>query len=391
MRKLARKRYLLVAIVIAAVGFSVTVVNGENKAGEDAVIDDVAVAEESQVGAIPVETMTVKTGNFSLNYNSYGRVRYNEEIDVVSQIHGRVDKVHVSRGDTVKKGDILFEVNSENTVNELTSQLETTLLELNQAENEYNYENEHYQVNLTLYNSGMLAKQDLEKSKLALEAKQKNYETLKTKHKQYTQAMLSNDDERLVKSPTDGVITQLSLKEGETTSSSGRVSIADNDSFIVEIPVSEKYVSKLNESIVGSVYIDALEQEFKCRVVNVSPTIDELNFTSLVGVRLAGDTSKLSDGMFAEVSLVLETFKDEVKVPKSSLIRDEDNYYIYILAGEKARKENVEVGITEGDEIQVIAGLKAGEIIITKGQNYITESSTLDVKSSDSDQEEPSS
>jgi multidrug efflux system membrane fusion protein len=78
---------------------------------------------------------------------------------------------------------------------------------------------------------------------------------------------------------------------------------------------------------------------------------------------------KLRPGITANVSIVAQTVKDAVVVPASAVINSEDAGTVVMVAGDdgRAHQQSVQVGISEGDKVQITKGLAAGARVIIAG------------------------
>ncbi|HNW12434.1 MAG TPA: efflux RND transporter periplasmic adaptor subunit, partial [Candidatus Rifleibacterium sp.] len=88
-------------------------------------------------------------------------------------------------------------------------------------------------------------------------------------------------------------------------------------------------------------------------------------------------------GMFAKISLLINTSENKPVVGRDALLKYENNYYAYLIENGHAVKRQVKVGIIDEDRVEVVEGLQPGELIISKGLEFIREGSAVKVSEGD--------
>ena len=66
-----------------------------------------------------------------------------------------------------------------------------------------------------------------------------------------------------------------------------------------------------------------------------------------------------------------------VLVPAAAVIREGNEAVVFVAAGDKAERRIVEVGLTDGEHVEITKGLKAGELVITKGMNGLPDDAKI--------------
>ena len=113
--------------------------------------------------------------------------------------------------------------------------------------------------------------------------------------------------------------------------------------------------------------------EFTGRVTMVSPVVDPASGTSKVTIDIGEHQGKLKPGMFATVYITTEIHQDALIIPKRSLILESDIDQVYVYREGNAHKVNLTLGFSSGDELEVLAGLQAGDLVVTAGQDGLRE------------------
>lgn len=118
-------------------------------------------------------------------------------------------------------------------------------------------------------------------------------------------------------------------------------------------------------------------------VSRIYPAIDSTSRTGRIEILLQNPELHLRSGMFAKISLLINTSEDKPVVGRDALLKYENNYYAYLIENGHAVKRQVKVGIIDEDRVEVVEGLKPGDLIISKGLEFIREGSAVKVSEGD--------
>ena len=112
-------------------------------------------------------------------------------------------------------------------------------------------------------------------------------------------------------------------------------------------------------------------------------TVDPVSRTGKVEVLVPNKDKMLMSGMFANINFVVETHENVPVVSRDSLLKYDGKFYVYVIEDGKAVRRPVRTGITQDTTVEILAGLKSGETIISKGIEFIREGSRVSVASGD--------
>lgn len=182
-------------------------------------------------------------------------------------------------------------------------------------------------------------------------------------------------------SPIDGVVSSLNVQEGQmATQASPPVTVIDMGSLVLDIRLSEFDVVKVQTGQKVDVYVDAAgPQPIEGVVEWVSPSTDPRSQAYGVRIKLDNSSGELRPGMFARVGLVLDKKESAVVVPKEAVIRQGGQAYVFVIKDSSAEKREVQVGMDDGEMIEIVSGLKSGEQVVIKGQAYLKEGQEVDI------------
>lgn len=164
------------------------------------------------------------------------------------------------------------------------------------------------------------------------------------------------------------------------TQASPPVTVIDMGSLVLDIRLSEFDVVKVQTGQKVDVYVDAAgPQPIEGVVEWVSPSTDPRSQAYGVRIKLDNSSGELRPGMFARVGLVLDKKESAVVVPKEAVIRQGGQAYVFVIKDSSAEKREVQVGMDDGEMIEIVSGLKSGEQVVIKGQAYLKEGQEVDI------------
>ncbi|HEX2950683.1 MAG TPA: efflux RND transporter periplasmic adaptor subunit [Armatimonadota bacterium] len=200
-------------------------------------------------------------------------------------------------------------------------------------------------------------------------------------------------DNMRVYSPVDGVVADKLAEVGQAVGANVAVlKVTTNNALYFEAEISELEATRLHAGQVVYLTIDALQgdrsnvygqgkvtKQIAGMVERVVPVVDAKtrNFTVRVVV---ADTPKLFPGMFARGQVVLVNHPMAIAVPKVAIV-DKDNQQVVFVADDNgiAHKRTVTLGATDGDDVQVISGVNAGDKVITAGQQSLADGDAITI------------
>lgn len=156
--------------------------------------------------------------------------------------------------------------------------------------------------------------------------------------------------------------------------------VVDQSKVRVEVDVPEKYIGKVFRDQAARIKVDAFpDRYFTGKVYRVSPVVDARSRSTVVEVLLDNAERRLKSGMFAEVRLIVASRGSAVSVPSGAVLRDNGSAWVFVPAGDAARKVPVKTGISTAEFTQ-IDGVKAGEEVITFGLYGLKDGSKIKVQ-----------
>jgi len=302
--------------------------------------------QQIQLGNIKVDTIGInKIGN-SVVLNATLTIDESKSKAISSRMAGRIDKLYFkSAGDYVKKGDRLYDIYSE---------------ALNNAKQEYILALEKEKV---LDHSIIDFKQLVQsaKEKLLLWGMTPDQIALLAESKQSSPLTSFY-------SPASGTITTFEGHEGEYISEGGTIlRLSDLSGLWAEAQVYTSQLSDIDAKGTVKVQIPFLGKEVPGHIELINPEINPDTRINLIRVAISNEKGDLKPGMSAYVTIKNRENKS-LTLPVDALIRNENNSIVWLQAGKNTFKPAmVETGKEDNYQIEILNGLKEGDIIVTSG------------------------
>lgn len=189
-----------------------------------------------------------------------------------------------------------------------------------------------------------------------------------------------------IHSPIDGIVTERPLFAGETANTgTPLVTVLDTSSLLAKVHLSQIVAQRLNLGDKAAITVPGVEEPVSGKVTLISPALDPGSTTVEVWLKIDNSTSKYKAGTPVRVAIIGRTVPKAVKVPISSILTAEDGSksVMVVNAAGTAHKVNVQLGINDGEDVQVTQGLNGTETVITKGEYGLDEGTKVAVGKTD--------
>lgn len=337
---------------------------------------------------VRVKTEVASTDNSSLTQKYVGIVEENEATAVSFTSMGVVQRVFVSEGQTVAKGQLIAEMdpttmsNSVNAAKATTSQAEDMV---KQAENTYAQTKDAYERMKLLHDNGSLPEIKWVEIQTRLQQAETGLRTAKSgvKSAEATERIAKKglDDTRIY-APVSGVIGRRQINAGETAlPSQAVVTILDINNVKVKVSVPETEMSQLGNNASAYIYVPAIDQNVGGVITEKGVKADAMTHTYDVRVRVNNSGHHLLPGMVANVMFTKSTANPASMgypvVPITSVQRKTDgSLFVWTIAEDStAHRATVEIGQTIGNRVVVTRGLAQGQRVVTEGYQKLGEGS----------------
>ncbi|TLX73515.1 efflux RND transporter periplasmic adaptor subunit [Labilibacter sediminis] len=308
---------------------------------------------------VPVRTQVIELNTMDDKVKSNGFIRPYIDLYVISETQGQIIQVYKEKGDLVKKGDIIAEVDSEL----LQAQLEATEAAIAQLEkDEARF--------LKLESQNAVTRRDLENIQL----------NLKTNRAKLVTARRQLADTK-IKAPVSGVINDDFIEIGQFVGGGGKIcNIVDINKLKLTIKITEENLQATKTGqkaiVTSSVYP---KEEFSANVVSIADKAGMGNNFDVELVMNNNHNIQLKAGQYVDVELVKPSSSSNIYIPRKTINGSLKNATVYIIEHNKAIEKQIITGKVIDDMVEVLQGLNQGDEIVTAGNYNLYNGATVKV------------
>lgn len=305
-----------------------------------------AAASSGGDSRTPVAVHIVKPETLDDKILTSGTLVANEEIELRSELSGKVVKILFAEGGRVKKGDLLVKINDA----EMQAQLQRELSRKELAEK-----------------AEQRQKQLIERSLISQEAYDASKNELNSVNAaiQLIEAQIQKTE---IYAPFDGIIGLKYVSEGSYISPATRIATLQNTSPMkIDFSIPEKYSTQLRKNMPITFRVQGLAKVYQGTVYAIEPKIDQATRTILLRALSPNPDGALFPGSFAEVELIIQRIERAMTIPSEALIPDISGQRVFVYKDGKAETQRVETGIRTANTVQVTEGITPGDTVITTG------------------------
>jgi len=306
-----------------------------------------------------VTVARVRRGAISRSVVLPATIRPYEQAMLYAKVAGYLKTIRVDRGDEVREGDLLAEIESP----ELVADLVRQKAEVAVAEVAYRRVSE-----------AQKKAPDLVMPQTVDDAKAKMDEGAATLER--TETLLAYTK---IRSPLSGIVTRRSVDpgafipaatSGSVAQSTALLTVMDIRSVRVDIPVPEPEVPLAKVGLPVEVTVDELKgRTFRGVVNRFAYALEEDSKTMTAEAEIANPGRELRPGMYARVRIAMETRPDALLVPTAAVVPGKDRTSVFTVADGKARRVVVKTGFSDSSSVEILEGLTADEAVILAGPN----------------------
>ena len=275
-----------------------------------------------------------------------GNIIANEEVEIKSEVSGRVVKIYFKEGSPVSKGQLLVKLNDD----DLVAQMQRLKIEINLQE-----EKEARQKQLLA--STAISKEEYDITKTNLNLLKANVDILKTQI-----------DKTKIIAPFSGIVGLKSISEGAIISPTTVIaSIQNINPLKLDFSIPEKYNSLIKTGSSVSFNVTGQDSPLKATVFAKEPKIDPVTRTSMVRASFPNPSGNVFPGSFADINIQIGESAKAIMVPTIAYIPDISGAKLFVSKGGKAVSVPVTAGIRTEKEIQILTGVNVGDTVLTSG------------------------
>lgn len=352
---------------------------------------------QPEARAVP-DTVAVAKSDIETTVLASGVLQASALVSVGAEVSGRIEAIHVTLGQDVKKGDLIAEIDSldqENAVKSAQAALAGIEAQKRNQEAVLVKAEAALARNQQLSAGSLVSQTDLETAQAAVEQARAQIDQLSA---QIDQAKLTVESAKLnlartqIVAPSDGTIVALVVEEGQTlnanTSTPTIAKIANLDTMVIKAEISEADVVKVKPG--QKVYFTILgdpDKRIEATLREIEPAPTSINSDTTSD---SASTAIYYNGLFdvpnpdhylrismtAEVTIVLDEVKDALTLPANLVTRKGPDGAVTVMVydprTEEVRPRRVEVGLNNNITAQILSGLDEGEQVVSGGLVSVT-------------------
>src|SRR2546427_7145165 len=383
--------------------------------------------EEAEEAAVPVKAATVQKTAIQRVIAADAVLFPLQQSALVPKISALVKTFYVNRGSKVHKGQLLAVLENRDlaaaheenkgafeqaeaayvtgTTSGVPEELQKATGDAQSAKEQLDAAQKLYDSRLDLFKQGALPRKDLDQAAVGLAQAKPQYELAKrhvdslnavVKHQelkglqgqlssakgkfQGAEAQLSYSE---IRSPIDGVVTDRPLYPGEMAAA-GTPLLTVMDIFQViaraHIPQPEAALLKVGDK--AKITVPGEDNPVEGKITVVSPALDPNSTTVEVWVQAKNPDQRLKPGTSVQVSMLAQTVPDALLIPAAGLLTAQDGTtsVMVVSADNHAHQKRVRVGIRQGDQVQIVEGLQAGERLVASGAYGLPDNAKIKIE-----------
>jgi membrane fusion protein (multidrug efflux system) len=307
--------------------------------------------------AAPVELTVVQRGSISTWLQTTTSLEPENSAVLVARGQGEVVKIQVEEGQWVEQGAILAKL--EDTEARLA--VERADLAAQAARRDADRGRQ-------LGQQGFMSAKELDD--LDLKLRSANVELEQRRH---------DLAEMRIVAPFSGRVTDRMIQLGETMIP-GRecFRLVVVNPMLARVYFPERELPRVRVGQSATVEVDAQPgKEFPARVTLVNPVVDRSNGTFKVTLEVRDPQGLLRPGSFARVRIRTGVFDDALLLPRRAMLNEDGEDFVFVARGDTVARRPVRLGAISGDTVQLLAGLSAGDSVVSIGQGGLKQGSRI--------------
>jgi RND family efflux transporter MFP subunit len=352
---------------------------------------------------MPVEFAAVKRASVAEQIEIVGNLIGAATVEVVPKVNGRLQSVNVKLGDTVRRGQLIAKVEDlevQQQVRQAEASFEVAQATIRQRQAELELAKSNLERNKSLLDRQLLPVQTYEDTAARHQAAAAQLDLARA---QFEQASSRRDELKItlantsILSPVDGFVGKRFLDPGSFAGTNAPVvSVVDISTVRMVANLVEKDSKRVAVGTNAAVEVDAFPGEkFAGRVSRIAPVFDPATRTAEMEIEVPNNGFRLKPGMYSRVQLTLASKSDALTVPRNAVVELDGKPGVFVAApaaagargqgqgqgqtqGQGQRQSQgapalmakflpVNIGIRDGERIEITSGIEDGARIITTG------------------------
>ena len=295
---------------------------------------------------LPVQVHVVQPDTLDDKILTTGTLVANEEVELRTEVSGKVIKIYFTEGSRVQKGDPLVKMNDA----EMQAQLQR---EVSRKDLAVKAEQRQRQ----LFERSLISQEGYDASKNELNSVNASIQLIR-----------AQIDKTEITAPFEGVIGLKYVSEGSYISPASRIAtLQDTNPIKIDFSIPEKYSTQVRAGMQVHFRVQGIGNAYVGNVYAIEPKIDQSTRTLLLRATSPNSQGDLFPGSFAEVELIIQQLYNALTIPSEALIPDISGQRVFVLRSGRAEAQIVQTGLRTANTIQITKGIAPGDSVITTG------------------------
>jgi len=316
-----------------------------------------------QITAAGIQLAEAQAHTISLGLPFPGEVRFDEDrtAHVVPRVPGVVESVAVNLGQTVKKGQLLAVIASQQIADQRSEQA-AAQRRLALARTTYEREKKLWQDKISAEQDFLQARQALQEAEIAVSNARQKISVLSGS------VVATGGNRYELRAPFDGVVVEKHLTPGEVVDeSTAAFTLSDLSRVWVTFGVSPKDLTKVQVGKAVTVSAPELNAQVTGSVAYVGSLLGEQTRTATVRVTLENPQGSWRPGLFVTALVATDSREAKVAVPETAIQTVEDKPTVFVRTDDGFEARAVELGSRAAGHVEITQGLEPGAQVASAG------------------------
>lgn len=358
-----------------------------------------AKTESAAMPPVAVKTIGVETIAWPTVYEAVGTVRARTSVQLASRVMGYVREMKVNAGDRVSAGQLIAVLDARD-LEAGVQQANAGVIEAQSAIPEADNGIAAAKANLELsqvtykrmkdlYDQRSISNQEFDEMTSRLKLAQANYDTALARRQQLDAKIKQAESVRNsaeitrgwaeIRAPFTGVVTEKRASAGDMAApGTPLLTIEQAGAYQLEVPVEEVRLGVIRAGQAVSVKLDAFDQAIPAKVSEIMPAIDPASRSFIAKIFLPPDP-RLHSGLFGRTRFVLGT-REAIAVPRAAVAEIGQVRNVLVAENGVARARMLSLGEVQGDLIEVLSGVSAGDRIVNPRPSNVSDGSRIEAR-----------
>ncbi len=316
-----------------------------------------------QASATPVQTIHPKRGEIVRRVTLPGNVMAYQEATLYAKVAGYLKTIAVDKGDAVKEGDLLAEIEAP----EMLADLVKEKAEAEAADLDYKRIS-----GAQKKASDLVMPQTVDAAKAKAGVARAGVQRIET--------LL---DYAKITAPFSGVITKRWVDPGAlipapTSSAAAKnaavVTLMDFSTVRIDVAIPDTDAPLVKKDLPVKVTVSELpSRTFQGTITRFSYALDESTKTMATEIEISNPEMVLRPGMWAAIEIELQKKENALLIPAEALVTEKNKNSVFVVRDNKAQKVSITTGFDDGVNVELLKGCEANDSVIVAGKQSVTD------------------